>query len=129
MTEEQLTHRTANREDGARLDIVAENFWGRDRQCAFFDVRVFNPFALDKNPGVRPIGIGDTARRIIAKAVLSEAKPDIQEASGCLQMCGGQIAGIEAAVHAVRTAFDSSDTEAVLLVDATNEPPGRSPKY
>ena len=45
MTEEQLTHRTANSEDGARLDIVAENFWGRDRQCAFLDVRVFNPFA------------------------------------------------------------------------------------
>ena len=45
MTEEQLTHRSANREDGARLDIVAESFWGRDRQCAFFDVRVFNPFA------------------------------------------------------------------------------------
>ena len=35
-------------------------------------------------------------------------------------MCGGQISGIEAAVHAVRTAFDSSDSEAVLLVDATN---------
>ena len=45
MTEEQLTHRTANREDGARLDIVAESFWGRDRQCAFLNVRVFNPFA------------------------------------------------------------------------------------
>jgi hypothetical protein len=59
-------------------------------------------------------------RRIIAKAVLSVVKPDIQEASGCLQMCGGQISGIEAAVHAVRTAFDSYDTEAVLLVDATN---------
>ena len=76
--------------------------------------------ALDKNPGVRPIGIGDTVRRIIAKAVLLVVKPDIQEASGCLQMCGGQISGIEAAVHAVRTAFDSYDTEAVLLVDATN---------
>ena len=47
-------------------------------------------------------------------------KPDIQDASGCLQMCRGQISGIEAAVHAVRTAFDSSDTEAVLMVDATN---------
>ena len=40
ITEEQLTHTTANREDGARLDIVAESFWGRDQQCTFFDVRV-----------------------------------------------------------------------------------------
>ena len=45
VTGEPLTHRTANGEDGTRLDIVAESFWGRDRQCAFFDVRVFNPFA------------------------------------------------------------------------------------
>ena len=42
---QQLTYRTANCEDGARLDTVAENFWGRERQRAFFDVRVFNPFA------------------------------------------------------------------------------------
>ena len=35
----------ANREDGARLDVVARDFWGRNRQRAFFDVRVFNPFA------------------------------------------------------------------------------------
>ena len=45
VTEEQLKHKSANTEDGARLDIVAENFWGRNRQHAFFDVRVFNPFA------------------------------------------------------------------------------------
>ena len=45
VTGEQFEHRTANREDGARLDIVTQSFWGRDRQSAFFDVRVFNPFA------------------------------------------------------------------------------------
>ena len=45
VTEEQFTHRTANREEGARLDIVAENFWSRDRQRSFFDVRVFNPLS------------------------------------------------------------------------------------
>ncbi len=41
---EQLTFRTANREDGARLDVVAEDFGGRDRNRAFFDIRVFSPF-------------------------------------------------------------------------------------
>ncbi len=76
--------------------------------------------ALDKNPGVRPIGIGDTARRIIAKAVLTIISTDIQEATGCRQMCGGQISGIEAAVHAARSAFESTKAEAILLVDATN---------
>ena len=43
ITNECLVHRTANREDGARLDVAADSFWGNDRQCAFFDVRVFNP--------------------------------------------------------------------------------------
>ena len=45
VTKEQLTHKSANTEDGNCLDIVAENFWGRDRQRTFSDVRVFNPFA------------------------------------------------------------------------------------
>ena len=44
ITDEQMTYRTANREDGARLDVVAQSFWGRDRQCAYFDIRVFDPF-------------------------------------------------------------------------------------
>ena len=35
-TDENLTNRTANIEDGARLDIKAQGFWGNDRQCAFF---------------------------------------------------------------------------------------------
>lgn len=42
--------------------------------------------ALDKCPGVRPIGIGDTTRRIIAKAVLSIVKGDIQDAAGGSQL-------------------------------------------
>ena len=45
ITEEHLSLKSANKEDGARLDIVAENFWGKDRQRAFFDIWVFNPFA------------------------------------------------------------------------------------
>ena len=76
--------------------------------------------ALDKPPGVHPIGIGDTARRIIAKAILSTTKSDMQDASGCLQLCTGQLSGIEATVEAVRTAFESDENEAVLLADASN---------
>ena len=76
--------------------------------------------ALDKCPGVRPIGICETARRIISKAVLYAIRGDIQDAAGSLQLCAGQIAGIEAAVHFMRESFQSECTEAVLLVDASN---------
>ena len=43
LTGEQL-HATANKQDEARLDISIGGFWQRG-QRAFFDVRVFNPFA------------------------------------------------------------------------------------
>ena len=76
--------------------------------------------ALDKCPGVRPIGICETVRRIISKAVLSVTNTDLQEAAGSLQLCAGQIAGIEAAVHTMREAFLNEGSEAVLLVDARN---------
>ena len=76
--------------------------------------------ALDKCPGVRPIGVCETVRRIVAKAILYVTKLDIQEAAGTRQLGGGQIAGIEAAVHSVQREFQSEDVEAVLLVDASN---------
>ena len=37
---EPLWHATANREDGTRLDVVARDFWGRNKWYALFDVRV-----------------------------------------------------------------------------------------
>ena len=36
VTDEHLIHCTANREDGDRLDVLADSFWGSDRQDAFF---------------------------------------------------------------------------------------------
>ena len=75
--------------------------------------------ALDKCPGVRPIGIGETVRRIIGRAILSILKPSIMEAAGSKQLCAGQEAGCEAAIHAMRDIFENN-ADAVLLVDATN---------
>ena len=45
ITGETFHYRTANVEDNARLDVKAQGFWGSNRQCAYFDVRVFNPQA------------------------------------------------------------------------------------
>ena len=76
--------------------------------------------ALNKCPGVCPIGVGEVVRRIIAKAIISIVKLDVLEAAGSLQLCAGQDAGNEAAVHAMRAIFCGDSTEAVLLVDASN---------
>ena len=108
---------------GASADLCNSLALVAKRLCtSYVDPKCVSPLlacrliALNKNPGVRPIGIGDTARQIIAKAILFIARPDVQDTSGC----GGQISGIEAAVHAVWTAFESDENEAVLLADASN---------
>ena len=76
--------------------------------------------ALDKCPGVRPIGVGETMRRIINKTIATVLHDEIQEAAEPLQVCAGQIAGCEAAIHAMRRIHESQDTEAVILADASN---------
>ena len=45
LTSELLSCRSANAEDGARLDLKVESFWGTDRRLAFFDIMVFVWFA------------------------------------------------------------------------------------
>ena len=75
---------------------------------------------LNKCPGVRPIGVGEVPRRIIAKAVLRIIGRDIEEAVCPLQVCAGREGGCEAAIHAMSQIFQQPESEAVLLVDATN---------
>ena len=76
--------------------------------------------ALDKCPGVCPIGVGEIVRRIISKAVLFVIKSDVLEAAGTLQLCAKHEAGCEAAIHSMCRIFHDATTEAVLLVDANN---------
>ena len=75
---------------------------------------------LVKRPGVRPIGICEVARRIIGKAILTVIGGDIQQTVGTLQLCAGQAAGIETAIHAMRHIYEDDNTEALLLVNAEN---------
>ena len=42
---ERFHVRSANVDDGARLDIRAQNFWDKSRRTTFFDVRDFNSHA------------------------------------------------------------------------------------
>ena len=40
-----FSHATANTQEGARLDIAMNGFWGRRTERCFVDVRIFNPYA------------------------------------------------------------------------------------
>ena len=76
--------------------------------------------SLDKCPGVRPIGIGEVARRIIGKAIVRTISSEIQKATGPLQTCAGHLSGCEAAMPAMHQVFEDAEAEGVILVDAAN---------
>ena len=73
-----------------------------------------------RDEGVRPVGIGETLRRIVGKTITRVLKQDIQQSCGTLQTCTGIESGIEAAIHSVKSAFDEDGSEAAMLVDADN---------
>jgi len=76
--------------------------------------------ALDKSPGIRPIGIGETVHHVIGKAILRVIKHNIQDATGSMHLRAGQETECEAAVHAMNRIVGEVDAEGVLLVDAAN---------
>ena len=49
LTGESLTHASSNTAPEARLDVAANGVWGSRFERAFFDVRVFNPYASSNN--------------------------------------------------------------------------------
>ena len=75
---------------------------------------------LDKQPGVRPIAVGEVFRRLIGKAVMKIIQYDAMHATAPRQLCVGVPSGCEAAVHTMTDMLVSPEVEGVLLVDATN---------
>ena len=57
--------------------------------------------ALDKQPGVWPLGIGGIWRRAISKCAFRACGEDAKAACGSKQLCAGLEAVIEGALHSV----------------------------
>ena len=57
--------------------------------------------ALDRRPGERPVGIGQTLHRALAKPVMRAAGDQVNTACGNLQLYAGLEAGIEGATYPV----------------------------
>ena len=67
----------------------------------YFTLMVCSLVALDKIPGVRPVGIGDTLSRSLFKLVMRAAGDEARTSCGKLQLCAGFLAGIEGTTHAL----------------------------
>ena len=78
--------------------------------------------ALDKYPGVRPIGIGECLRRIICKCVAEFTKIDLEKTCSTDQLACGPKAGVEGAIHALSDVLDDNKEDGcgMLLMDASN---------
>ena len=59
-------------------------------------------------------------RRILGGAVMKTFRRNILESASDLQLCAGQRAGCEAAIHALSSIFSEDDSDAILLVHTYN---------
>jgi hypothetical protein len=65
--------------------------------------------ALDKQPGVRPVAIGEIWQQCIAKGNLVGSGAEAKGTCGSVQLCAGLEACIKGALHAVRLCTETSE--------------------
>ena len=78
------------------------------------------PVALDKCPRLRPIGLGEVLRRIIERAISSCVDVAVRLIGKLCRLCLRRTARIEHAICSLSSAFETDETEALLLIAATN---------
>lgn len=66
--------------------------------------------ALDKCPGVRPFGVGETLWRVVSKVIRLAMRFDAEEVCGMTQLWAGTRAGIEGAIHDMNEPFEKKST-------------------
>ena len=88
--------------------------------CSFMSIRLI---ALDKQLGVRMVGVRETWRRLFTNIVLKVTRLEATMACQDDQLCDGLKAGINGVVHGVQTIWDeylTTEDWGFLLVDAKN---------
>ena len=112
----------------AELRLIVGDFveWlgnGRPPWAAYRVIMAGRLIALDKQPGIRPVGVGETWRRLMAKCLLKVAGPEAKTACGTTQLAGGLEEGIEGDIHAMCVLWEEHKKEedwGFLLIDARN---------
>jgi hypothetical protein len=108
--------------EALREEMAAWTNWLANTSPPWADYRAMMAnrlVALDKQPGTRPVGIGEVYRRLWAKCLLKAIGSQATAACGNFNLCAGLQAGIEGAVHAVRGVF----ADPSLIPAPTPDPP------
>jgi hypothetical protein len=61
--------------------------------------------ATDKEPGTRPLHVGEAIMRLLGKDLLRTAGDSAKTACGSKQLCAGLEAWVEAGIHAARSSW------------------------
>ena len=64
--------------------------------------------ALEKQPGVRPVGVGETWRRLFSKIILTVKGLEATMVCHDDQLCAGLKAGINGAIQGVQALWDEN---------------------
>ena len=97
-----------------RLIVAEVGKWlsnGRPPWAAYRALMSGRLIALDNSPGIRPVGMGETWRRLLAKCILRVSGQEAKAACGTEQLAVGVEAGIEGAIHAARLQWAQNSQE------------------
>ena len=75
---------------------------GRPLWASYRALMLGRLIGLNKCPGVSPVGLGETWRRMLVKCVLVVIGAEAKEACKTEQLFDGLEAGIEGGIHVVR---------------------------
>ena len=115
-------------EDSTRLRTSVETFvdWlsnGSPPWAAYREFMSGRMIAIDKQSGVRPVGVGKKWRLIFTKIILKVTGTEATTAGQDDPLCDGLKAGIDDAIHGVQALWDenlSTEEWGFILVDAKN---------
>ena len=89
--------------------------------AAYLAFMSYRLIALDKQNGMRPVGVRETWGRLFTKILIKVTGPEATMACKDNQLCAGPKVGIDGAVHEVQAIWDEKLTTedwGFLIVDA-----------
>ena len=85
--------------ESVELRLIVRDFvkWIGNEQPSWAAYRALmsgQMITMEKQPGIRPVGVGETWRRMMAKCLLRVAGPEAKAACGTTQLAEGLEAGL-----------------------------------